>query len=81
MDCTKVLKLSEVPVGKKAKIIKVSSTGLSKQRLLDLGMVENTIIHVLRKSAWGDPTAFLIRNTCIALRCEESSNIEVILWD
>lgn len=75
------LRLDQIPVGKNAKVVKLYSEGLSKQRLLDLGVVQGTIIHVLRRSAWGDPTAYLIRDTCIALRCEESNNIEVILWD
>lgn len=77
----KNLRLNQIPVGKEAKVIKIYSTGLSKQRLLDLGLVEGTVIRVLRKSAWGDPTAYLIRDTCIALRCEESNNIEVMSWD
>ena len=76
-----ILRLDQIPVGKKAKVIQIHSKGLSKQRLLDLGVVEGTVIHVLRRSAWGDPTAYIIRDTCIALRCEESNNIEVILWD
>lgn len=76
-----IVKLSEIEVGKRAKVVKVHSEGFSKQRLLDLGLVEGTIVEVLRRSAFGDPTAFLIRGSCIALRCEESSNIEVILWD
>lgn len=76
-----VLTLDKVPVDNVAKVIKIHSNNTSKQRLLDLGLVEGTIIKVLRKSAWGDPTAYIIRDTCIALRCEETQNIEVILWD
>ncbi|AWZ47460.1 ferrous iron transport protein A [Clostridiaceae bacterium 14S0207] len=76
-----VLTLDKVPVDNIAKVIKIYSNNLSKQRLLDLGLVEGTLIKVLRKSAWGDPTAYIIRDTCIALRCEEAQNIEVILWD
>ena len=76
-----VLTLDKVPVDNVAKVIKIHSNNTSKQRLLDLGLVEGTIIKVLRKSAWGDPTAYMIRDTCIALRCEEAQNIEVILWD
>lgn len=76
-----ILKLSEIPIGKKAKVIKIHSKDFSKQRLLDLGLVDGTIVEALRKSVFGDPTAFLIRGSCIALRCEESENIEVILWD
>lgn len=73
-----ILKLSDIPIGVKAKIIKILSKGLSKQRLLDLGMVKGSTIYVLIKSMWGDPTVYLIKGTCIALRDEETNNIEVI---
>lgn len=71
------LKLTEVAVGKKVRVVELLSEGLSRQRMLDLGIVPNTIIHVLRQSPFGDPTAYLIRDTCIALREEEAKNIMV----
>ncbi|OFI01538.1 FeoA domain protein [Clostridium acetireducens DSM 10703] len=73
----KYLSLNNAKVGSKVKIIKILPKTSSKQRLLDLGIVEGTIIYVIRKSLWGDPTAYLIRDTCIALRKEESENILV----
>lgn len=76
----KIIKLSEASVNSVVKIVKNNSKGLSKQRLLDLGLVNGTKIYVLRKSFGGDPTAYLIRDTCIALRKEESDKIEVIPW-
>jgi len=75
------MKLSEVPVNYTAKIINNHLKGLSRQRLLDLGIIKGSKIYVLRKSVWGDPTAYFIKGTCIALRIEESNNIEVELWD
>ncbi|MFD3158625.1 ferrous iron transport protein A [Haloimpatiens sp. FM7330] len=75
---SKFIKLSELPVGCWGKIIEVSSQGLSKQRLLDIGIIPGSKIYVLRKSFSGDPTAYIIRDTTIALRKEETSNISVI---
>ena len=72
-----LIKLTEIAVGKKAEVVELCSMGLSRQRMLDLGIVPNTIIHVLRQSPFGDPTAYLIRDTCIALREEEAKNIMV----
>lgn len=72
-----IVKLTEIVVGKKAQVVELLSEGLSRQRMLDLGLVPNTIIHVLRQSPFGDPTAYLIRDTCIALREEEAKNIMV----
>lgn len=71
------VKLTEISVGKKAQVVELLSKGLSRQRMLDLGIIPNTIIYVLRQSPFGDPTAYLIRDTCIALREEEAKNIMV----
>ncbi|GAA0122771.1 MAG: ferrous iron transport protein A [Clostridium argentinense] len=70
-------KLSEVKVGTIVTISEVLSEGLSKQRLLDLGFVPNTELCVLREAPLGEPTAYFIRDTCIALRREEADNILV----
>lgn len=71
------LKLTEIALGKKVRVVELLSKGLSRQRMLDLGIVPNTIIYVLRRSPFGDPTAYLIRDTCIALRDDEAENIIV----
>ncbi|MBK5242003.1 FeoA family protein [Clostridium sp.] len=71
------LKLTEIALGKKVLVVELISKGLSRQRMLDLGIIPNTIIHVLRHSPFGDPTAYLIRDTCIALRNDEAKNIMV----
>ncbi|GAA0739328.1 FeoA family protein [Clostridium oceanicum] len=75
----KITTLNEVKVGCKCKVLGIKSEGLLKQRLLDLGVVPSTIISVLRKSPFGDPTAYFIRETCIALRKEEAKDIIVSL--
>jgi ferrous iron transport protein A len=71
------LQLTEVELGKKVRVVELLSSGLSRQRMLDLGIIPNTLIQVLRRSPFGDPTAYLIRDTCIALREEEARNIIV----
>lgn len=67
--------LLEVPVNTKVKIKKIMIDGPIKRRLLDLGFIEDTIIEVLQKSPFGDPVAYSIRGTIIALRNEITSNI------
>lgn len=46
-----------------------------RRRLLDLGFVPGSVVEVQRKSPLGDPTAFRVSNTTIALRKEESQKI------
>lgn len=75
--CNDVFTLSKAPVGSTVKVCFLLSQGLLRQRLLDLGILPGSKIHVLRKSAWRDPTAYVIKDTCIALREEESDTIYV----
>lgn len=50
-------------------------SGLQKTRLLDLGFTENSRVKKLMISPTGDPTAYLIKGTVIALRKEEAEKI------
>lgn len=50
-----------------------------KRRLLDLGLCKNAKITPLFKSFSGDPTAFDIRGTTIAIREDDSKHIFVKL--
>lgn len=49
--------------------------GSLKRRLLDLGIIKGAKITPILKSPSGDPTAFEIRGTLIALRKEDASLI------
>ncbi len=69
--------LSDLPVGMQVQVLHLKATGLSRRRLLDLGLVPGTQIKILRKSPLGDPTAYEIRGASVALRKEEASNILV----
>ena len=48
-----------------------------RRRLLDLGLVKGTQIIPVLKSPSGDPTAYEIRKTLIALRKEDSTLINL----
>ena len=70
-----VKSLLEVPTNKKVKIKKILIDGAIRRRLLDLGLIEDTVIEVLQKSPLGDPIAYSIRGAVIALRSEITSKI------
>ncbi|EGK14642.1 ferrous iron transport protein A [Desmospora sp. 8437] len=72
--CTE-LPLSEAAVGRSVRITRLDLTGTMRRRLLDLGFVPGATVHVLQRSPLGDPVAFRVSNTTIALRKEESSRI------
>ncbi|HHY91525.1 MAG TPA: ferrous iron transport protein A [Clostridiales bacterium] len=69
--------LSDLPVGINARVLHLKATGLSRRRLLDLGLVPGTQVKILRKSPLGDPTAYEIRGASVALRKKDASNILV----
>ncbi len=76
MHMEKTLKpLSESSFGDSFLIKEIKIEGPLRRRLLDLGFVKGAEISVLRKSPLGDPVAYRVSNTTIALRNDESSKI------
>ncbi|MEW6725454.1 MAG: FeoA family protein [Bacillota bacterium] len=74
---TAPVNLAALPVGNTARVISLKASGLTRRRLLDLGIVPGTEILALRRSPVGDPTAYLVRGTTIALRRDIARQIEV----
>ncbi|WMJ87992.1 FeoA family protein [Anaerocolumna sp. MB42-C2] len=72
-----MIPLSLLPVGRKAKVKALTANGMSRRRMLDLGLISETEVEALQKSPSGDPIAYRIRGAVIALRTEESSKILV----
>ncbi|NLB88158.1 MAG: ferrous iron transport protein A [Syntrophomonadaceae bacterium] len=69
--------LTNLPVKRSGVIKSIENQGLIRRRLLDLGFVPGTRIQTVRKSPSGNPIAYLIRGTVIALRKEETDLIMV----
>ncbi|MBY3619418.1 ferrous iron transport protein A [Acinetobacter sp. CUI P1] len=70
-----IIPLSEAAKGSTLRINGIEVQGVLRRRLLDLGFVVGNAVEVLRRSPLGDPIAFRVSNTTIALRREESSLI------
>ena len=71
------MRLHQVPVGKTVYIDKILSKKSEKLRLLDFGMVQNAEIIPVFASPAGDPIAYEIKNTVIALRNSLASEIVI----
>ncbi len=71
------ISLNNLPIGQKAKVKELTSDGKTRRRMLDLGLIIDTVVEALLKSPAGDPVAYDIRGAVIALRSEESSKIMV----
>ncbi len=55
----------------------LTAEGLVRRRLLDLGFVPGTAVQGVRRSPFGDPTAYMVRGSIIALRGEDADRIIV----
>ena len=69
------MNLSELPLNTVGIIADLNCSGNIKRRLLDLGLIKGTKIIPVFKSPSGDPIAYEVRNTLIAIRKEDSENI------
>ncbi|SFL54467.1 FeoA family protein [Pelosinus propionicus] len=69
--------LSTLGIGSACQIVSLNLQGLLRRRILDLGMVPGTPVQCIRKSPAGDPVAYMVRDTLIALRSEDASQIYV----
>ncbi len=72
-----LLTLDQLPIGSFGKVKELIAYGPIRRRMLDLGLINDTIVRSLKKSPAGDPIAYEIRGTVIALRSEEASQIFV----
>ena len=71
------MKLYELPLNTVGTVKDLNCNGNIRRRLLDLGLVKGTAITPVFKSPSGDPTAYEIRKTLIALRKEDSKLINL----
>lgn len=69
------LTLCDLRPGETATIKCLLCCGSIRRRLLDLGLVENTVVECVGSSPHGDPKAYLIRGAVIAIRSEDSAQI------
>ena len=70
--------LDTLAPGQKAVVKDLTCEGLERRRLMDLGILPGTVIEPELKSPLGDPTAYLVRGTLIALRREQARHIHVV---
>lgn len=69
--------LNKLPIGTKGQVLCLETEGTTRRRLLDLGIIQGTTIEALQKSPFGDPVAYCIRGTVIALRHEDAEKIVI----
>ena len=73
----KVENLSQLSLNKNGRIDKIECGEGINRRLLDMGLVKGTNIVPILVSPSGDPRAFLVRGTIIAIREDDAKNIKI----
>lgn len=74
-----VIPLAELPDKAQAEVVALDETcqGFTRRRLLDLGMTPGAKLQAEMRNFFGDPRAYRVRGTLIALRREQAASIWV----
>lgn len=70
-------RLCDLQIGETAVIRRLWSEEGIRRRLLDMGMIEGTVIECVGKSPHQDPCAYLVRGAVIAIRKRDGKKILV----
>ena len=71
--------LNNLPIGSTGKVISLVSLDKDRRRMLDLGFILGTKVKALFRSPLGDPTAYLVRGTIIAIRDADAKKIKIMI--
>ena len=69
--------LKELPMGKMATIATVGGDGALRQHFLDMGVIPNTDIVLVKYAPLGDPMEFMIHGYELTLRVADADKIEI----
>ena len=72
-----IIKLKDMKPGESGLIVTLHGSGNVKHRLIDMGLVHGTKIHVMKFAPLGDPVEIKVKNFELALRNSEAGMIDV----
>jgi DtxR family Mn-dependent transcriptional regulator len=70
-------RLSSLRPGESGRVLALRCEGFNRRRLLDLGLTPGTVMEAVFPAPLGEPTAYRVRGALIALRREQSDEIEI----
>ena len=71
--------LRELPLGKSAKVVKLTGEGAIKRRIMDMGITKGTELIVRKVAPLGDPIEITVRGYELSLRKADAERIKVEL--
>ena len=69
--------LREVPVGSRAKVVRIYGEGAVKRRIMDMGITKGVEISVRKVAPLCDPIEITVRGYELSLRKADAESIEV----
>lgn len=69
--------LRELPVGSAAKVKAVHGHTAISKRLMEMGVIPGTEVHVIKSAPFGDPIQIRLLGYSLALRKNEAASIEI----
>ena len=69
--------LSSLKCGSGAVVTALNTEGAMRRRLMDMGFTPGSAVRALFRSCSGEPVAYLIHDTVIALRKEDAQSVLV----
>ncbi len=72
-----LLRLDQVEPGSTVKVVYLHGRGLSRRRLLAVGMVPGTVVHVLRRAPLEDPVEYRVKGSDYSIRRRDAHFVEV----
>lgn len=67
--------LCDITPGQKCAVQRLLVQGDMRRRLLDMGLVPDTIVECVGRSPLGDPKAYLVRGAVVAIRSSDTRDI------
>lgn len=72
-----MMTLDQLKPSASAIVVALTSEGAERRRMLDLGILPGTRIEAVMRSPLGDPVAYRVRGSIVALRQEQARQIQV----
>lgn len=69
--------LREVPIGGRARVVKLSGEGAIKRHIMDMGITKGVNVEVRKVAPLGDPIEVTVRGYELSLRKSEAECVQV----
>ncbi len=76
---TETVTLDQLKLKQGATVVRLTSEGADRRRMMDLGILPGTAVEIEIISPLGDPTAYRVRGATVALRRDQARAIEIRL--